>query len=116
MGADLRRGHLGPLPGAVIQPRLGVSLLGPVPQPAHLFTVEPPGVLFLLGSGGRDLFSRNPPAARLSLSVGLIGVAMSFVLGCIVGNNGLPPSGSRSRTQRRSPKSQKTTNNVTLLV
>ena len=93
---------------------------GLFPSRLHLFTVEPPGVLFLLGSDtlGRDLFSRNPPAARLSLSVsvGLIGVAMSFVLGCIVGNNGLPPSGSRSRTQRRSPKSQKTTNNVTLLM
>ena len=91
---------------------------GLFPSRLHLFTVEPPGVLFLLGSDtpGRDLFSRNPPAARLSLSVGLIGVAMSFVLGCIVGNNGLPQSGSRSRTQGRIPKSQKTTNNVTLLV
>ena len=60
---------------------------GLFPSRLHLFTVEPPGALFLLGSDtlGRDLFSRNLHAARLSLSVGLIGVAMSFLLGCIVG-------------------------------
>ena len=60
---------------------------GLFPSRLHLFTVEPPGALFLLGGDtlGRDLFSRNLHAARLSLSVGLIGVAMSFVLGCIVG-------------------------------
>ena len=53
----------------------------------HLFGVDEPGVLLLLGTDslGRDLFSRNLHAARLSLSVGLIGVFMSFVLGCIFG-------------------------------
>jgi peptide/nickel transport system permease protein len=53
----------------------------------HLFTVEEPGVILLFGSDdlGRDLFSRNLYAARLSLSVGLIGVLMSFVLGCLLG-------------------------------
>ena len=62
-------------------------LWGLFPSRRHLFTVEAPGVLLLLGSDtlGRDLFSRNLHAARLSLSVGLIGVAMSFVLGCVVG-------------------------------
>ena len=53
----------------------------------HLFTVEEPGVMLLFGSDdlGRDLFSRNLYAARLSLSVGMIGVLMSFVLGCLLG-------------------------------
>ena len=53
----------------------------------HLFGVEEPGALLLLGTDslGRDLFSRNLQAARLSLSVGLIGVLLSFVLGCIFG-------------------------------
>lgn len=45
------------------------------------------GTIFLLGtdSMGRDLFSRNLYASRISLSIGLIGVALSFVLGCILG-------------------------------
>lgn len=53
----------------------------------HLFGVEEPGVIFLFGTDklGRDLFSRIIYAARISLSVGLIGVAISFVLGCIIG-------------------------------
>ena len=62
-------------------------LWGLFPSRWHLFTVEQPGVLFPLGSDslGRDLFARNLYAARLSLSVGLIGVAVSFILGCILG-------------------------------
>ena len=53
----------------------------------HLFGVDEPGVLFLFGTDalGRDLFSRNIHAARVSLSVGLVGVILSFVLGTILG-------------------------------
>jgi len=53
----------------------------------HFFGVEEPGVIFLFGTDklGRDLFSRNIYAARISLSIGLVGVALSFVLGCILG-------------------------------
>jgi len=53
----------------------------------HLLGVEKPGVLFLFGTDelGRDLFSRNLYASRISLSIGLVGVALSFVLGCILG-------------------------------
>jgi peptide/nickel transport system permease protein len=45
------------------------------------------GVIFLFGTDdmGRDLFSRNIHAARLSLSIGLVGVLLSFVLGCLLG-------------------------------
>ncbi len=53
----------------------------------HLVGVQTPGTMFLLGTDslGRDLCSRLLYATRISLSVGLIGVAMSFLLGCVLG-------------------------------
>ena len=58
------------------------------PMDRHLFGVEEPGSIFLFGTDklGRDLFSRTVYAARISLSIGLVGVAVSFVLGCILGD------------------------------
>jgi len=52
----------------------------------HFFGVNGEAI-FLFGTDGlgRDLFSRTLYAARISLSIGLIGVAFSFVLGCILG-------------------------------
>jgi len=52
----------------------------------HLFGVKE-GVMFLFGTDklGRDLFSRDLYAARISLSIGLVGVAISFILGSILG-------------------------------
>ena len=52
----------------------------------HFFGVQGERV-FLFGTDnlGRDLFSRTLYGARISLSIGLIGVALSFVLGCILG-------------------------------
>ena len=52
----------------------------------HLIGVDE-GTLFLLGTDkfGRDLFSRLLYAARTSLSIGLIGVTMTFILGCTLG-------------------------------
>jgi len=52
----------------------------------HLFGVKE-GTMFLIGTDklGRDLLSRNIYASRISLSIGLVGVALSFVLGVILG-------------------------------
>lgn len=53
----------------------------------HVFGVDKPGYLFPFGTDnlGRCLYSRTLHAARISLSIGLVGVALSFVLGCILG-------------------------------
>ena len=53
----------------------------------HLFCVEEGGTLFLLGTDrlGRDILSRIIYGARISLTIGLIGIAMSFVLGMVIG-------------------------------
>jgi len=63
------------------------SLLGFIPTNIHLIQVEEGGVLFLFGTDslGRDLLSRTLNGATISLSIGLVGVAVSFVLGAIIG-------------------------------
>ena len=62
-------------------------LWGLFPADRHLIGVDEPGLLLLFGSDelGRDLFSRTLYGGRISLSIGLVGVAVSFVLGCILG-------------------------------
>ncbi len=53
----------------------------------HLLGVQGDGVLLLLGSDrlGRDFFSRIMYGLRISVSIGLVGVAITFVLGCVMG-------------------------------
>lgn len=62
-------------------------LLGLIPSRFHLICPPEGGELFLLGSDrlGRDMFSRILHGARLSLTVGLIGVTVSFVIGLFLG-------------------------------
>lgn len=59
---------------------------GVIDADAHLFDAGQ-GRLFLLGTDelGRDVFSRILAGSRVSLTIGLVGVLISFVLGCLLG-------------------------------
>jgi peptide/nickel transport system permease protein len=63
------------------------KILGFIPCSLHLFGVKEPGRLYLWGadSRGRDLYSRLLHGARISLSIGILGVAISFSIGLIMG-------------------------------
>lgn len=62
------------------------KLLGLVPTNVHLLGAAG-GPFFLLGTDdlGRDLLTRILYGSRLSLSIGLVGVALTFVLGLFFG-------------------------------
>ena len=53
----------------------------------HIFCPPEGSQLFLLGTDrlGRDMFSRIVYAARISLTIGLIGITLSFVLALVLG-------------------------------
>ncbi len=66
------------------------KLWGIFPSNVHLFGVggaESVAPFFVLGTDtiGRDVLSRIFYGARISLSVGLVGIAISFVLGLVLG-------------------------------
>jgi peptide/nickel transport system permease protein len=64
------------------------KLWGAVETDLHFFGVDDPDArIFVLGSDrmGRDMLSRIFYGARISLSIGLIGVFLSFVLGILIG-------------------------------
>ncbi len=62
-------------------------LLGVVPADLHLYGVAPPDRVYLLGTDGfgRDELSRLLSGAQVSLTVGLVGIAISFSLGLLLG-------------------------------
>jgi peptide/nickel transport system permease protein len=68
----------------------GYNLFGLFPTNRHLLGVRggrPQDALFLLGTDqlGRDVFSRLVLATQTSLTIGLVGVSVSLVLGVLLG-------------------------------
>lgn len=63
------------------------KLLGVIPSDVHLFGVAAPAKIFVLGADaqGRDLLSRILYGSGISMTVGLVGVAIVIVLGSILG-------------------------------
>ena len=63
------------------------KFLGLLAWDRHLVSVDAPGRIYLLGadSRGRDVFSRILHGSRVSLTIGLFGVLISFALGLFVG-------------------------------
>jgi peptide/nickel transport system permease protein len=60
---------------------------GLIKSDRHFICADDGGTLFLLGTDrlGRDMLSRMLYGARISLTVGLIGISISFILGIIIG-------------------------------
>jgi peptide/nickel transport system permease protein len=63
------------------------KLFGLIPTNIHLYGVDAPGRIFLLGSDsfGRDVLSRLLYGAQISLTVGVVGILISFTLGLLLG-------------------------------
>ena len=65
------------------------KLLGLLKTDRHLFGLSDPDstALYLLGTDrlGRDMLSRIIYGARISLTVGILGIAISFILGLLMG-------------------------------
>jgi peptide/nickel transport system permease protein len=62
-------------------------LFGLIPGDIHLFQVDEPAKIFLMGTdpNGRDLFTRVAFGAQVSLTVGLLGVTLSLIIGTLIG-------------------------------
>jgi len=79
-----------PLHVGFFVPSQRYDLLGFIPMQTKLFGLvdaKPGDSLYILGADrlGRDIFSRVVHGARISLSIGLVGVFMSLILGVTIG-------------------------------
>lgn len=63
------------------------KILGLIPADRHLYGVEEPGIFYLLGSDslGRDMVARIFAGARISLTIGLVGVILTIFFGSVLG-------------------------------
>ena len=61
--------------------------LGIIRSDLHLFGVDAPGRIFLFGADnlGRDIFSRILYGAQVSLTIGIVGIVISTLIGMLVG-------------------------------
>ncbi|MFK7764986.1 MAG: ABC transporter permease [Roseobacter sp.] len=77
-----------PMPLDFFCQRTQYKLAGIVPTTRHLVCAPEGATVFLWGSDrlGRDVFSRILYGAQLSLTVGLIGITVSFALGIFFGS------------------------------
>ena len=84
---EYREDRTRPLPLRFLVRGAPYRLLGVVPTDRHLFGVDAPERVNLLGTdpAGRDELSRLLFGARVSLTVGLLGIALSFALGLLLG-------------------------------
>ncbi|MEM7128218.1 MAG: ABC transporter permease [Chloroflexota bacterium] len=63
------------------------KLLWLIPADLHLFGVDEPGTIFLFGTDslGRDMLARILAGARISLTIGLVGVTLTVLFGASLG-------------------------------
>ncbi len=63
------------------------KILGLIKSDIHLFGINSSDPFFLFGSDnlGRDLYSRIVYGTQISLSIGLVGVALSLIFGLLIG-------------------------------
>ena len=63
------------------------SLFGIFKSKIHFFGIDEKTPVFLFGSDrlGRDVFSRTIHGSQISLSIGLVGVSLSFLIGILLG-------------------------------
>lgn len=80
------------------------AMWGLIPGDLHFFGVEGEAKIFLFGTDmlGRDLFSRVIYGARVSLTIGLVGVFLSFVIGMVMGGISGYFGGTADRVIQRS--------------
>ncbi len=75
-----------PIPVNFFGPGYEYKLFGLIPTDRHLLTVSE-GRLVIFGAdvNGRDIFSRTIHGAQVSMTIGLLGVAIATVLGSVIG-------------------------------
>lgn len=76
-----------PIQWFVRRPQASYSILGIWRSDLHLFGVDEPARIFLLGTNnlGKDVFSRILYGGQISLTIGILAVWVAFILGMVFG-------------------------------